>query len=228
MMTVVTITQINLRPVQEFTGDRMKQAQRVNSSVRTGFAQSIEQVRSVAYRTVLASVGLGGLAFDGARRKAVDGWELLDKAEERGEEIEQMVMTGVSDQVHRLETQAGNELRKLRVQLPSVPAVPSIPAVPGSQIISDQLDKPLDWTVRRFTIQRQANGAVHAPLKRDLLVWPFLAAGMGLVLGLLYERTGSVIAPAAAHVAVNWINLLHLARRARQVPPPRLPSAEPQ
>lgn len=164
MMTVVTITQINLRPVQEFTGDRMKQAQRVNSSVRTGFAQSIEQVRSVAYRTVLASVGLGGLAFDGARRKAVDGWELLDKAEERGEEIEQMVMTGVSDQVHRLETQAGNELRKLRVQLPSVPAVPSIPAVPGSQIISDQLDKPLDWTVRRFTIQRQANGAVHAPL----------------------------------------------------------------
>jgi membrane protease YdiL (CAAX protease family) len=69
-------------------------------------------------------------------------------------------------------------------------------------------------------------GLVHVPLKRELLVWPFLAAGMGLVLGLLYERTGSVIAPAAAHVAVNWINLLHLARRARQVPPPRLPSTE--
>lgn len=65
-------------------------------------------------------------------------------------------------------------------------------------------------------------GLVHAPLKRDLIAWPFLAAGMGLVLGGLYEWSGSVLAPAAAHVAVNWINLLLLARRAREVPPPRL------
>jgi len=70
-------------------------------------------------------------------------------------------------------------------------------------------------------------GVVHAPLKRELLLWPFLAAGMGLVLGLLYERGDSVIAPAAAHVAVNWINLLYLARKAKEVPPPRLPGLEP-
>lgn len=69
-------------------------------------------------------------------------------------------------------------------------------------------------------------GVVHAPLKRELLLWPFLAAGMGVVLGLLYDRSGSVIAPAAAHVAVNWINLRHLARKARTVPPPRLPGLE--
>ncbi len=69
-------------------------------------------------------------------------------------------------------------------------------------------------------------GLVHAPMQKDLIAWPFLAAGMGLVLGLLYERTGSVVAPAAAHVAVNWVNLLYLARRARQVPPPRLPVSQ--
>lgn len=66
-------------------------------------------------------------------------------------------------------------------------------------------------------------GVVHAPLKRELLLWPFLAAGMGFALGWLYDWTGSVIAPAAAHVAVNGINLRYLARKAREVPPPRLP-----
>ncbi len=70
-------------------------------------------------------------------------------------------------------------------------------------------------------------GVVHAPMQRDLIAWPFLAAGMGLVLGLLYEHTGSVAAPAAAHVAVNWVNLLYLARRARQVPPPSPPVSHP-
>jgi membrane protease YdiL (CAAX protease family) len=69
-------------------------------------------------------------------------------------------------------------------------------------------------------------GAVHAPMKKELLLWPFLAAGMGLVLGWLYDWTGSVIAPAAAHVAVNAINLRYLARKAREVPPPRLPKLE--
>jgi membrane protease YdiL (CAAX protease family) len=43
---------------------------------------------------------------------------------------------------------------------------------------------------------------------------------MGLVLGLLQEGTGAVAAPVGTHVAVNWINLLHLARRAPETPPP--------
>lgn len=67
-------------------------------------------------------------------------------------------------------------------------------------------------------------GLVHAPLKRELMAWPLLAAAMGFLLGWLYDWTGGVLAPVAAHVAVNWVNLLYLARRAREIPPPRLPS----
>ena len=63
-------------------------------------------------------------------------------------------------------------------------------------------------------------GAVHAPLRRELWAWPILAAGMGLVLGATYQYTEALPAPAAAHVVVNWLNLLHLAKRAAQARPP--------
>ena len=55
-------------------------------------------------------------------------------------------------------------------------------------------------------------GFVHFPPERRLLLWPVFAALMGLVLGLLYEWTGAVLAPAAAHVGVNFLNLRRLAR----------------
>lgn len=156
-MATIAITQINLRPVQEFTGDRMKQAQRMNADVRTGIAQSIHQVRTLTHRTVLASLGLGGLAYDGARRRATDSWEFLDRAEQRGEEIEHNVVTSVSGRVHQLETQASAELRKLHIPVPSAPAVPT---VPGKQVIN----KPLDWTVRRISLRRQENGLSQWPI----------------------------------------------------------------
>lgn len=159
-MAEVKITQINLRPVQEFTGDRMKQAQRMNSDLRTGVAQRVHQVRGLTHSTLLAGIGLGGLAYDNAWRRITDSWEFLDKAELRGEEIEQNMTTRLSDHVHRLQEQAGSELRRLRVQLPSVPSTPPVPNLPGRQVVGRQFN----WTVRRFSIPGQKNGSAHLPI----------------------------------------------------------------
>ncbi len=55
--------------------------------------------------------------------------------------------------------------------------------------------------------------AVHWPIHRGLLPWPFLAGAIGLALGGLREWTDSLVAPAAAHVLINGINLLRITRR---------------
>jgi len=159
-MAEVKITQINLRPVQEFTGDRVKQAQRMNSDLRTGIGQRIHRVRELTHSTLLAGMGLGGLAYDSAWRRIADSWEFLDKAELRGEEIEQNMASRLNDGVHRLEVQAGNELRKFRVQLPNIPDVPAVSNVPGRQVVR----KRLDWTVNRFNIRARKNGVDQIPL----------------------------------------------------------------
>lgn len=143
------ISQINLRPVQEFTGDRMMQAQRCNRTVRNGIAYGVQQMRTVTHRTFLAAIGLSGLAYDGVRRRLEDSREYLEKAEQRGEEIESEMSARLNERVHQLENQAGDELRKL-----------NLPAVPGRQSVS----KPLDWTVRRFSSRPHGNGAEHEPL----------------------------------------------------------------
>ncbi len=56
-------------------------------------------------------------------------------------------------------------------------------------------------------------GAVHWPLRRGLLPWPFVAAAAGAFLGWMRDWTGSLVAPAAAHAVVNMINLGCIARR---------------
>lgn len=56
---------------------------------------------------------------------------------------------------------------------------------------------------------------VHWPVNRNFLAWPFLAAAVGLGLGGLVFWTGSLLAPVAAHVTVNFVNLRRLTRRYR-------------
>jgi membrane protease YdiL (CAAX protease family) len=53
----------------------------------------------------------------------------------------------------------------------------------------------------------------HVPWERRMLPWPLLALGSGLVLGLLYERTGAVVAPFVAHLAVNLLGLRWIGQR---------------
>jgi len=59
-------------------------------------------------------------------------------------------------------------------------------------------------------------GACHFLPRRELALWSVYAVGMGFALGGLYEWTGQLLAPIAAHVVVNGINLPRLARRAEE------------
>lgn len=56
-------------------------------------------------------------------------------------------------------------------------------------------------------------GAAHFLPRRELVLWSVFAVAMGLGLGGLYEWTGQLAAPIAAHVLVNGINLPRLAAR---------------
>lgn len=53
---------------------------------------------------------------------------------------------------------------------------------------------------------------LHWPVERRFLPWPFAAGAAGLLLGGLRIWTDSLLAPAAAHAAVNMVNLWRIAR----------------
>jgi len=58
-----------------------------------------------------------------------------------------------------------------------------------------------------------AFAAVHVPFERDLWPWPLFALAVGALLAGLFEVTGAVMAPVAAHLAINAHNLRLVARR---------------
>ncbi|MBX7191353.1 MAG: CPBP family intramembrane metalloprotease [Sandaracinaceae bacterium] len=55
-------------------------------------------------------------------------------------------------------------------------------------------------------------GAVHFVPSRALLPWTIWAGVMGLLLGLVYQHTGSIAGPVIAHIGINAINLHRIAR----------------
>ena len=65
------------------------------------------------------------------------------------------------------------------------------------------------WTAVLFA-------ADHVPLERALLPWPLFAFVVGLILGGLYQWSGSLPAPIAVHFTLNFLNLLWLARVAAE------------
>ena len=54
---------------------------------------------------------------------------------------------------------------------------------------------------------------IHWPLNPNFLPWPFVAGVIGLGLGVLARETHSLVAPAAAHVVMNFINLRRITQR---------------
>lgn len=48
---------------------------------------------------------------------------------------------------------------------------------------------------------------MHPPLSPGLWAWPWMALGAGLVLGLLAEGTGGLLAPIGLHAALNAGNM---------------------
>ncbi len=59
-------------------------------------------------------------------------------------------------------------------------------------------------------------GLAHFAPRRDMLPWMLFAAVTGLMMGILFEWTGNLIAPTVAHVVTNAVNLRLLALRARE------------
>lgn len=56
-------------------------------------------------------------------------------------------------------------------------------------------------------------GAAHFLPRRELMLWSVYAVAIGFLFGWLYDWTGQLAAPVAAHVVVNGINLPRLAAR---------------
>ena len=56
-------------------------------------------------------------------------------------------------------------------------------------------------------------GVIHWPLNPNFFPWPFVAGVIGLGLGGLAIWTDSLVAPAAAHVVINLVNLRRITRR---------------
>jgi uncharacterized protein len=61
-----------------------------------------------------------------------------------------------------------------------------------------------------------AFGACHFLPRKELALWSLYAVGMGFALGLLFEWTGQLAAPIAAHTVINAVNLPRLARRSAE------------
>ena len=59
-------------------------------------------------------------------------------------------------------------------------------------------------------------GAIHWPLNRNFWMWPIFSGVIGLGLGALALATHSIVAPAAAHVVVNYVNLRRITSRFRE------------
>jgi len=64
-----------------------------------------------------------------------------------------------------------------------------------------------------LVIASLAFGAMHFVPRREMWPWTGFALVVGLSFGVLFEWTGSVIAPVVAHTVVNGINLPLLVRR---------------
>lgn len=83
---------VNLRTVQEQVGD------------------NVQQARKFANRSVFAYIGLWGLAYDFAKDAYAGSFDLLDKAEERGE----VMVRELNEQLDRYQEQAATEAKKAR------------------------------------------------------------------------------------------------------------------
>lgn len=86
---------VNLRTVQEQVGD------------------NVQQARKFAHRSALAYIGLWGMAYDFAKDSYENGFELLDKAEERGE----LLVRELNEQLDRYQEQAADEAKKVRTRV---------------------------------------------------------------------------------------------------------------
>ncbi len=63
-------------------------------------------------------------------------------------------------------------------------------------------------------------GLLHLSPGREFRFWPFYAAAMGLAFGLLYQASGTIMAPILAHFTVNYFGLASLREKPERTSPP--------
>ena len=56
-------------------------------------------------------------------------------------------------------------------------------------------------------------GLAHFVPRRELAPWALFAFAAGLLLGILFESTGNLVAPVVAHASINAVNLWLLSER---------------
>lgn len=77
------------------------------------------------------------------------------------------------------------------------------------------------WPALKLGGASLLGGLVHVVPRRALWLYPFYAAAVGLVMGLLRQGSESVVPPMLAHVVLDAVTLLWLVRRpGAAVPPP--------
>ena len=57
-------------------------------------------------------------------------------------------------------------------------------------------------------------GLLHFGPGRTYVPWTIMATGMGLILGVTFEMSGSLAAPVLCHLSINFLNLRRIAARA--------------
>lgn len=57
-----------------------------------------------------------------------------------------------------------------------------------------------------------AFGVLHYPANRRMIPWTLMAFLLGLMLGYVYLRTGSLLAVAVAHGLINYVELMSIVR----------------
>ena len=57
-----------------------------------------------------------------------------------------------------------------------------------------------------------AFGLLHYPVNRRMIPWTVLATLLGLVFGVVYDRTGSLLAVSLAHGLINLVELMTIVR----------------
>jgi len=93
---------------------------------------------------------------------------------------------------------------------------------PASAFVEEVLFRGLLQPAVGLLPQALIFGAVHYLPGRSRWVWAIWAALVGLVLGAVFELTGSLVGPIVAHALINWLNLRYLRRHDPTPPPPRL------
>ena len=140
-------TDLNLRTVQEQVGD------------------NVQQMRNYSYKAAMAYVGLFGMAYDFGKNAMESSTELLDKAEERGEEM----VRELNEQLDKYQSQAVDEAKKLRTRVED--QVEGVTKTINPEAIQQNMDKVLT----RVGINRSDVTATVIDVKSDLqeMVLPF-------------------------------------------------------